>query len=137
MPSSITLTTHDHAALSARVAKLLVTTAKNRAPWLLLREELERAVILPPEVVPGPVARIGSLFTVRDLDTDERDTFTLVWPEQANVDEGRLSVLTPLGTAVIGYAQGDEILWNMPGGRRRLLLEAVDAPAVLTSTLNT
>ncbi len=134
MPSSITLTTPDHAALSARVAKLLTVESKNRTSWLRLREELERAVILPAEVVSPLVARIGSTFTVRDLDTGERDTFTLSWPEQADVDHGRLSVLTPLGTAVIGYARGDEIVWAMPGGERRLLLEAVDTPVLETQT---
>lgn len=132
MPSSITLTTTDHAVLSARVARLLTVETKHRAPWLRLREELDRAVILPEEVVPAAIARVGSTFTVCDLDSDERDTFTLVWPEQADVDQGRLSVLTPLGTAVIGYARGDEIVWNMPGGQRRLLLEAVDTPALAT-----
>lgn len=136
MPPSITLTTTEHAVLSARVAKLLTVESKNRAAWLRLRDELERAVILPAEVVSAHVARIGSTFTVRDLDTEERDTFTLVWPEQANVDEGRLSVLTPLGTAVIGYARGDEIVWKMPGGERRLLLEAVETPVLATQTVN-
>lgn len=135
MPSSITLTTTDYAALSARVGKLLASPSKNRSAWLQLREELDRAVILPAEVVLPNVARVGSTFTVRDLDNDERDTFTLVWPEQANVDAGRLSVLTPLGTAVIGYARGDEIVWNMPGGQRRLLLEAVETPVLAAQTV--
>lgn len=136
MPPSITLTTTDHVALSARVGKLLASASKNRDAWLRLREELDRAVILPSEVVSPQVARVGSTFTVRDLDSEERDTFTLVWPEQANVDEGRLSVLTPLGTAVIGYARGDEIVWKMPGGERRLLLEAVETPVLATQTVN-
>ncbi len=126
---SITLSSNDHAILRARLSKLLAGNPKNKANWSQLNDELERASLLPSELVPGNIVRVGSTFTVRDLDSGEDDTFTLAWPENADVDLGRLSVLAPLGTAVIGYSDGDEIDWNMPGGRRRLLLKDVKPPA--------
>ncbi len=129
MLKSITLSTSDHFALGSRLAALLRGQPRRRADWLRLQAELDRAELLPAEVVPANVVRIGSSFIVRDLNTDECDHFELVWPEQADVERGRLSVLAPLGIALLGYSTGDEISWEMPGGERRLRLESVRAPA--------
>ena len=126
MLKSITLTTTDYPTLQAHLARALNANPKNRDVWKRLHDELDRAVLLPGELISRDVVRVGSTFTVRDLDSDELDTFTLVWPEQSDVDRGRISVLTPLGTAVIGFAQGDEIDWEMPRGLRRLRLETVN-----------
>lgn len=129
MLKTITLATDEHAALSNRLSELLRLSPKPVASWLELREELSRAHLTIPQLVPADVVRLGSTFTVRDLESDELDTFTLVWPEQADIERSRISVLAPLGTAVLGYATGDEITWRMPGGPRRLRLETVTPPA--------
>ena len=121
----ITLSTTDHLALETRLARQPPASSRNRETWNSLREELARASLLPPEAMPPKTVRIGSSFAVRDLDSGELDRFTLVWPEHADVERGRLSVLTPLGVALIGFAEGDEITWRMPGGFRRLVLVEV------------
>jgi regulator of nucleoside diphosphate kinase len=125
---TITLSTTDHLALEARLGRLLPRDPRNRDIWNSLREELARASLLPPEAMPPKIVRVGSSFAVRDLDSDEVDRFNLVWPEHADVERGRLSVLTPLGVALIGFAEGDEITWRMPGGFRRLTLIEVNPP---------
>jgi regulator of nucleoside diphosphate kinase len=68
---------------------------------------------------------------VRDLDSGVSQELTLVNPSEADVSAGRISVLAPLGTALIGYRQGDVVERVMPGGLRRLLIENVvqQAPA--------
>ncbi|MFH1498762.1 MAG: GreA/GreB family elongation factor [Verrucomicrobiota bacterium] len=129
MLKSITLSNSDHLALKAHVARALAAGPKDRDTWKRLDQELARASLVPDILVPADVVRVGSVFTVRHLDTDEHDTFTLVWPEQADLGRNRLSVLTPLGNAVIGFAAGDEITWQMPRGTRRLRLESVSLPA--------
>jgi regulator of nucleoside diphosphate kinase len=68
---------------------------------------------------------MNSTVRLRDLDTGEEETYTLVYPAQANVEENRISVLAPVGTAIIGYRVGDAVTWRVPGGRVRLRVEEV------------
>ena len=100
-----------------------------------LRAEIERAIVVDPDVMPSDVITMGSRVWVRDLGTGARSEYMLVFPAEANVAARRLSVLAPLGTALLGYRQGDEVVWEMPGGVRRLRVERVrpdsDAAAVL------
>ncbi|MCF3649740.1 GreA/GreB family elongation factor [Synoicihabitans lomoniglobus] len=124
-PDSITLSTTDHASLLMRLNLLQTTGNKHHTRAQRLREELKHAFVLPPNMIPSTVVRVGSTFTVRDLHTEERDTFTLAWPEAADISAGKLSVLTPLGMAVIGSRVNDRIAWEMPGGIRHLWLESV------------
>jgi regulator of nucleoside diphosphate kinase len=63
--------------------------------------------------------------TVRDRKVDEPETYTLVFPDDADIDAGRLSVLTPLGAALLGSRDGQTIEFDAPGGRRRLKVERV------------
>ena len=90
-----------------------------------LRAEIERAIVVDPDVMPSDVITMGSRVYVRDLVTGERSEYTLVFPAEANVAARRLSVLAPLGTALLGCRQGDEVVWEMPGGVRRLRVELV------------
>jgi regulator of nucleoside diphosphate kinase len=85
-----------------------------------LEEELERAETVAPEDVPADVITMRSKVRLGDLDTGEEMTYTLVFPSEANYDEGRISVLAPVGTAMLGYRAGDTIEWEVPSGTRRL-----------------
>jgi len=94
-----------------------------------LAAELERALILETGRVPGDVITMHTQVKVLDLASGERRELTLVYPWQANVSAGRISVLAPLGTALLGYRVGDEVEWTMPGGLRRLRIEKVCQPS--------
>lgn len=96
-----------------------------------LADELDRAHVVPVEEIPSGVVRIGSHVAVRDLDTGATIVFTVVFPADANVDQGKLSVLAPLGTAVLGYREGDLIEWRVPGRTRRLHIERVADEAAM------
>ena len=85
-----------------------------------LEEELDRAVVVDTAHLPPDVVTVGSRVHLVDLDTGEELIFTVVFPSRANANEGRISVLAPLGTAVLGYRTDDHIEWDVPGGRRRL-----------------
>jgi regulator of nucleoside diphosphate kinase len=92
----------------------------------LLEEELARAVVIDgPRGLASDVVTLDSRVLVVDLDSGEERLFTVVLPSKANVDEGRISVLAPLGMAVLGYRSGQEIAWDVPGGRRRLMVRRV------------
>ena len=94
-----------------------------------LRAELERALVLDPSRLSPNVITLYATVRVRDLERGARQELTLVSPSEANVSAGRISVLAPLGTALLGYREGDVVERVMPGGLRRLLIEDVQQPA--------
>jgi regulator of nucleoside diphosphate kinase len=91
-----------------------------------LRLELGRARTVPKSEIAPDIVTMGSSFTVLDLDSEETDQFTLVFPGQADIANGRLSVLAPIGTAVLGYRLGDTIRWRVPAGIRKLKIIEVN-----------
>jgi regulator of nucleoside diphosphate kinase len=98
-----------------------------------LQSELDRALVLPADEVPVGVVTIDSLVRVADLDTGKRSVLTLVLPGEADIAERRISVLAPMGTALLGFRAGDDVEWTMPGGRRRLHIEDVIQPNQLVA----
>ncbi len=100
-------------------------TSHDAAHLAELRAELERAVIVAPGDIPAGVVTMNSEVGIHDLQSDEHREVTLVYPHEAQPAQGRISVLAPLGTALLGYREGDYVEWLMPGGLRRLRIESV------------
>jgi regulator of nucleoside diphosphate kinase len=90
-----------------------------------LEEELERAEVVQQQDIPADVVTMRSTVRLKDLATSEELTYQLMFPTEANFDEGKISVLAPIGTAMIGYRHGDVIEWEVPAGVRRLRVEEV------------
>jgi regulator of nucleoside diphosphate kinase len=90
-----------------------------------LERELDRAEVVPGADVPPDVVTMHSTARIRDLDTGARAVYTIVFPHEADAAQRRISILAPIGTALIGYRVGDVVEWSTPGGERRLLVEAV------------
>ncbi|HOW27537.1 MAG TPA: nucleoside diphosphate kinase regulator [Elusimicrobiota bacterium] len=91
-----------------------------------LRGELARGRIVPPGEIPENVITMNSRVRIKDLDSGEETVYTLVYPKDANIEEGKLSVLAPIGTALLGYQAGDIIEWLLPAGvLRRLKIKKV------------
>jgi regulator of nucleoside diphosphate kinase len=90
-----------------------------------LRAELADARVVPRQKVPRNVVTMNSTVTLRDLETGERETYTLVYPDRADIANNCLSVLAPVGTAVLGQRVGDELKWRVPAGWRRLKVQRV------------
>jgi regulator of nucleoside diphosphate kinase len=90
-----------------------------------LERELDRAEIVSEEALPDDVVAMYSTVRLVDLDTDAEHVYTVVYPHEADADRGRISVLAPIGTAVLGYRTGDEVEWEVPAGRRRFRIAAV------------
>ena len=91
----------------------------------ILERDLSRAVAVKPEEVPPTVITMNSEVEVVDLDTLERRCLTLVFPTMAGIESGRISVLAPLGTALLGSSEGARVEWHTPRGVRRLQVERV------------
>jgi regulator of nucleoside diphosphate kinase len=90
-----------------------------------LRAELKQAEIVPHDRVPRNVVTMNSTVVLRDLETREKESYTLVYPERADIANSRLSVLAPVGTAILGQRVGDELRWRVPAGWRRFKVERV------------
>jgi regulator of nucleoside diphosphate kinase len=86
-----------------------------------LLDEVERARVLPSEDMPADVVTIGSQVTFRDEGTGAVDTVQVVLPHDASIDERRVSVLAPIGAALIGLSVGQRIDWQVVDGRMRRL----------------
>jgi regulator of nucleoside diphosphate kinase len=109
--------------------RLLLGSTLRRRRWeelhlRALADELEGAEVVDPEQVPGDVVTMRSRVRVLDMVTGEELTYTICYPSEANLEAGRLSVLAPVGTALLGYRVGDVIEWPVPGGVR--VLKVVD-----------
>ena len=90
-----------------------------------LEHELDRARVVEGQLLPGDRVAVNSTVRVRDLDSDVAHSYTLVWPSQADAAKRQISVLAPMGTALLGCRAGDRVEWQMPGGLVRLLIEEV------------
>jgi regulator of nucleoside diphosphate kinase len=90
-----------------------------------LAAELERAQVVPSAQVPAEVITMNSTVCLKDLETGEEMTYTLVFPNEANIDQHKISVLAPIGTAMVGYRVGDTLEWQVPGGISRLQVKQI------------
>lgn len=90
-----------------------------------LRVELERATVVPPEAIPADVVTMNSVVRLTDLDTGRRGEYALVFPGHADFRLGRLSVLAPVGTALLGQREGDVVEWVVPAGTKRFRIDAI------------
>lgn len=90
-----------------------------------LLEELESAQILDVEDMPKDVIRFNSKITI-DSQNGWQTIFTLVLPNESDVKNNKISILTPMGSAVIGYAEGDTITWEFPSGEQKLTIQKVE-----------
>ncbi|TRC72396.1 nucleoside diphosphate kinase regulator [Mesorhizobium sp. WSM4307] len=125
-PSRILISDTDHDRLTG-LARALLDRAPETAEELLF--EMDRAIVTDAAAMPADVVRMGSIVTVRS-EGGETQRVMLVYPGEADIAENRISVLTPMGTALIGAAIGQAVCWSSRGGRElSVTVEAVDTPA--------
>jgi len=95
-------------------------------PEPTLRAELERAIVVAREALPLDVVAMYSKVRYRDEHAGMSREIQIVYPEEADIAHGKISVLAPVGAALLGLAVGQAIDWRFPGGEtRRLCVEAV------------
>lgn len=84
-----------------------------------LRAELDRAKVVAAEKIDADRVTMNSMVRVRDTDGSRITTLTVVFPEDADAECDRISVIAPLGAALLGYRVGDRVSFNLPSGQRR------------------
>lgn len=94
-----------------------------------LMEELGSAIVVPLERMPPEIVRINSRVTYVDESSGVSRSVELVFPEESNVDEGKISVLAPVGSALLGLREGESIDWSFPNGTERRLKVVSTTPS--------
>ena len=114
----------------------LAAVVGDRAPDVasVLQSEMDRARVLPADAISAAVVRMGSTVEF-SADTGRQRRVTLVFPGDAEIAAGRISILTPIGAALIGLSPGQSIAWTARDGRRHQLtvlsVEPPDASAAV------
>ena len=111
----IVITGPDH----ERLSDLLATLPESHPVGAQLTAELDRAEVVEPEEIPPDVVTMNSRVVVEELATSDRHVLTLVYPSAADFSQGRLSILAPVGAALLGLRAGQTIDWPLRDGRRK------------------
>lgn len=115
--------------LSRIVEGVVSTLPGDRENIARLEAELDRAHVVSAGRIPPDLITMHSEVALADLDTGEEKRYRLVYPSEAGRYPNSLSVLAPVGTALLGYRTGDTIQWRVPRGMRRLkVLEVAQHP---------
>lgn len=122
---NIFITDFDHERL-----KQLISTyglqIKSNSTLARLAYEIARATRIDSKEIPADIVTMNSTFILKDLDTsDETRVVTLVFPKDADFELGKMSITSPVGTAVLGYREGDIVRWDVPDGEKSFRIEKV------------
>ena len=104
-------------------SKLVDRRDAGSVDWL--ERHLDEAEVTPAGHIGPDVVTMSSQVLVADIDNGETFDFQIVFPRAADAASGKISVLAPLGMAVLGRSVGEEITWKVPGGLRRLRVDRV------------
>jgi regulator of nucleoside diphosphate kinase len=123
--TSIYITEPDRQRLSGLIETSRERNGVDREYLNKLEIELDRAEIVDPTHIPSDVITMHSKVRLKDLVSGKANTYWLVFPTEADASKGKISVLAPIGTAILGYKVGDTIEWPVPSGLRRLKVDEI------------
>jgi len=122
---NIIITSKDQERLEKLIQLQEEFAAGSKAPLQALKAELKRAVISDPQNIPHDVITMRSQVLLKDLSSGEEMVYTLVYPDEADMLEGKISVLAPIGMAILGYRENDTVEWAIPEGIAHLKVEKI------------
>lgn len=123
MSRKIYVTEHDKTKLTALIADLLHKDVDANSYVGQLENELEIAEVISDKTLPKDVVAMNSTALVCFDDMEEK--VTLVYPNQADVVDNKISVLSPIGTAILGYKKGDSFNWEVNGKEVKITIKDV------------
>ena len=124
-PRDIYITQFDLSRLRELLQVGLSFAERDRESLESLQEELDRAHIVEPTAIPHDVITMNSRVRLKDLETNEENVYTLVFPSEADLSQQKISVLAPIGTAILGYRIGDTVEWRVPAGVKTMRIEDI------------
>ena len=120
---TIYLSEYDADQLRTLISTLDKRNLADRTYAMSLENEVNRAEILPSSDIPDEIVRMNSRIQLTDMETGDVLVFQIVYPLDADFDDGKISVLSPIGTALLGCRVKDVILWDVPKGTRKLKID--------------
>lgn len=120
MSRNIYITELDRNRLQKLIDEAKEFEVGNKGYLFNLERELNRAQVVSSEKIPNDIITMNSKVVLKDLDSGEEMVYSLVYPADADLSGDKISVLAPVGTAILGYRLGDIINWQVPGGIVRL-----------------
>jgi regulator of nucleoside diphosphate kinase len=116
--SRLVLAKQDYEVIMFHIRRSLPTITFNRQDAEVLQSELKKAKVVDKEELPDDVVRLNSKVTVKEEKENRMMELTVVTPEKANIKQRLISVMSPIGTALIGFRKGEQIRWNVPSGKK-------------------
>jgi regulator of nucleoside diphosphate kinase len=120
---SITVTNYDFTMLSNLIQRLRNGKSVDDKYLNFLNFELHKATKIDSKLISPDFVTMNSVISVVFLDTMKAMELRLVYPQKANFAEGLISVLSPLGCALLGYKAGDVVTYNAPKGEQKVKIE--------------
>jgi regulator of nucleoside diphosphate kinase len=114
----LVLAKEDYEVIMYYIRRGLPTITFNRQDAEELESELKKAKVVNKEDLPDDVVRLNSKVTVKEEKENKMMELTVVTPEKANIKERLISVMSPIGTALIGFRKGQRIRWKVPSGKK-------------------
>ncbi|TWU40070.1 Regulator of nucleoside diphosphate kinase [Novipirellula aureliae] len=124
-PPNITINKADQLRLLELLATEYKKVAGCKQHFIDLQNELRRAKLVELGQVPRDCVTMNSIVRLWDNENKESQTYTLVYPEYEDIKASRLSILSPIGTAILGSRVGDIVSWQVPIGQRHIKIEEV------------
>lgn len=116
--NNVVILKKDYDILSGLLSNMQGMQVNERENFRKLQGELSKAKIVTEEKMPGDVVRLNSLVTILDLQSNKEMKLTLVLPGDADIKEKKVSILAPIGTALIGFKKGKKVSWEVPAGKK-------------------
>ena len=120
--TNIVLTKSDYDLISEYLKGVKKSNSFDRVNTEELHAELKKATIVSNNDFPKDVVRINSTVLLKDVTADKIIEVTVVTPDKADIKQKKISFLAPVGIALIGFKEGENVRWNVPAGRKNFMI---------------
>jgi len=121
----VILLKNDFEILNGYVKNLQGMQVNEKENFSKLYEEIKKAQIVDAVDFPDDIVRLNSTVVIKDLKTKRDMTITIVLPQKADIKQRKVSVLAPIGTALIGFRKGQTVSWQVPAGKKDFMIMEV------------
>lgn len=120
--SAVILSKNDFEILNGYVKNLQGMQVNEKENFRKLYDELKKAQVVDQNDFPSDVVALDSIVVIKDLKTKRDMAITIVLPQKADIKQKKVSVLAPIGTALIGFRKGQKVSWEVPAGKKDFMI---------------